>query len=844
MAPKKRPAKKSEGGSTSANKPAQRKSTKTEKKSSSVAKKPPPKESVGKTAAIKKETKKKSIKVTGKAAAVIKVEEISDKPAGNTRAATKKEPKDKPTKSAGKPVAATTKKPKRKPPKPAGKTSAAAKEPSSELVGFPSEDKPAASPNRKRKTEDKWTETTDLPVPKSPKLNPGSSPNPSRKSREIRTLEEFASEGWDTKDFNRELCCIDTVDLSRIPSPFANLADRAESFMHIIDNHTHPRVWRLFRTIYGADTASLMSRLDGGSPGAFVALQHDMTLDQFFLVGSDKPEFSLELTRGDGTKAGASFDVHIRKNYKTDEVDYFVANEKLNLLIINEKHIGRKLAAGPLPDFAVILINRSVIFWWRTRAAMDYIPEPISHGVKEVKKVGATEEQPLFPPSAKKGGTTAKEPSPPKKTAKKGDDTAKEPSSPLPSGIEEGETAKEPTTSPKYAKQDEDDITEPVAPRLTWKKIMNDGLARHSSKQDASMNGSELHEIKSASGMTIDDVLFAVGTIWEGLRIQGVPFAYADTNVFDPAYQQMVGREGWQTFGVVGKGDRFIMPLWFPPNAEEIEKGHKKNLDKKKTGARAKGKEDQAKASTNQPSSDLGHLLLAVAEKHSSKAKTVHIEIRDSLNEFQDPHEIRDRARELAETWLGGAVEISFTDIAVPRQTGNSNACGFHVILNAWAVMLGIPLHQNECRRKSCGHHKTFIKIGLKIVNLALAGFMDSRTIQAFMNVFGVSEEQDSGTAEDPAKPRVDAVKMDGNRLRRALERQQNNIEMPSPSSSSQSSAHSPGSTDLKKAVFESKVQQFIMALGSRVTRGLAQDFIAMAGGDINEAITAFVAHT
>lgn len=168
MAPKKKLAKKSEGESTSATKPAQRKSTKTEKKSACVAKKPPPKKSMGKTAAIKKETKKNSIKVTGEASAVIKVEEISDKPAGNTRAATKKEPKDKPTKPARKPVTA-----KRRPPKPAAKTSAAAKEPSSELDGFSSEDTWAASPNRKRKTEDKWTETTDLPVPKSTKLNPG-----------------------------------------------------------------------------------------------------------------------------------------------------------------------------------------------------------------------------------------------------------------------------------------------------------------------------------------------------------------------------------------------------------------------------------------------------------------------------------------------------------------------------------------------------------------------------------------------------------------------------------------------------------------------------------------------
>lgn len=175
MAPKKKPALKLKGDGTSAiKKPAPKRSTLAGKESGAVAKKPPRK-AVGKIpTAIKKETKKGSTKATAKTDSVINDEDISDKPAGNTRAATKKESNEEPSRPSRKTVTATSKNPKARSTKPADKSSAAAKEPTSEPVDIPSAGKaPPASPKRKRTTEDKWTEAADLPVPKSRRLDEG-----------------------------------------------------------------------------------------------------------------------------------------------------------------------------------------------------------------------------------------------------------------------------------------------------------------------------------------------------------------------------------------------------------------------------------------------------------------------------------------------------------------------------------------------------------------------------------------------------------------------------------------------------------------------------------------------
>lgn len=150
----------------------------TKKKSVGVRKKPPPKKpAVNAPAGTSEETNQESAKATGKADNVIKKDEdVSDRPARNTRAATKKGSKQGSTEpldeTSTAPTTITTSK--TKPNKSADKTRATTKEPTSVPVNIPSEDEvPLANLKRQRATEDKWTETTDLPGPKSSKLDKG-----------------------------------------------------------------------------------------------------------------------------------------------------------------------------------------------------------------------------------------------------------------------------------------------------------------------------------------------------------------------------------------------------------------------------------------------------------------------------------------------------------------------------------------------------------------------------------------------------------------------------------------------------------------------------------------------
>lgn len=401
MAPERRPVKKAEGKIASAiKKPAPKKPTEVGKKSIGVAKKPPPKKPVGKTsAAIKKETKKSSTKATSKADNPIKEEheKISDKPAGNTRAAKKNKSEEAPITTVGKSVTATSKKPRGRPTKPPGQTRAATKEPTPEPVDIPSEDTPASSTKRKRETQDKWTETTHLPVPKSPKLGDRST------RRRYKALKESESEGWDAKGFSIEehglVCCIDEVHSCRLPSPFADSGDQSACFLHFVDVHTTDELRNLYHLLHDNAAecrASIVENFPGdGAGGRFCLLKKKAphvkaggklgdegeNTEEKELEYHDYPENAREhrfkVTK-DSEGGDIQLDVRCWKNRRTGEVGYFVVNNVLRTIFINDCVVGCRLAAGPLPDFAIIEMNDRAIFWFRNRAALDYVPEAAS----------------------------------------------------------------------------------------------------------------------------------------------------------------------------------------------------------------------------------------------------------------------------------------------------------------------------------------------------------------------------------------------------------------------------------------------------------------------------------
>ena len=556
--------------------------------------------------------------------------------------------------------------------------------------------------------------------------------------------------------------------------------------MHFVDNHAHSEVKRLFQRVRVFADISRGVGQDTRNLDEFVALQHGSKARTIFTpVRSDRPYFSLNK---EGTIPSVPLDVQVSKNAKTAELDYFIINRECDICIINDKYVGRRLAAGPLPEFVVILTDDWVAFWWRTRAARDYVPRAVSEVslTQILSTIVPADVSSQDTQEVEEDGTT-KGPSPPPRNAKEGGDNTEKPSSPATSGSDRGK-----------------DTNQPAAPLETWENIFNQRLALHRSRLDG-LNDKP-YKIEGYDGMDHEDVVLAVATIWDALRDLG-SYAFAGEERLNPAYSKVIQEGILREYGVVGGvHGRFIMPLGFEPNQKKQNKQFKKNQAEILKQKLAKANDEKGGKIVPAP---LGHILLAVARRGSLETNQVDIEIRDSLPGFEPKDHIQERAQELAATWLGlEAVTPNFTYVTVIKQPRPINACGIFTILNAWSVMLGIPL-LGELQRPNHRDHndREFLDRALEIVNLALAGFMDSRTIQAFLNVYGYSAEQDVHVLPEHI---VDAVRMDSGRLERSLQRQKaKDVGFPSPtfsSSSSQGCAHSSKPAELEQAVRESKI--------------------------------------
>ena len=263
--------------------------------------------------------------------------------------------------------------------------------------------------------------------------------------------------------------------------------------------------------------------------------------------------------------------------------------------------------------------------------------------------------------------------------------------------------------------------------------------------------------IPSFSDIAKDDVILAIAPIWEGLKRLGRPdyhFTYAGMDVLSI-------KTGQPTVGAVGGWSRFIIPLFLSREGKALEN------------------EGQGRGKGQHP----GHALLVVAELVDDRPMTVQLQVYDNgvHNDLQQSVEPEAKRIINRSGWLGAnqsTASITYRTSMVqmvPHQVGE-NTSGLHVILNAWAYMLKIPLHSRPLRR---GRTETdrfdakdtkFLRQGLELVNLALSGFMDSATIQAFFQVHGYSVEQRFGDPSRAVIP-VYAVGMNREKFYRTLQR-------------------------------------------------------------------------
>ena len=245
--------------------------------------------------------------------------------------------------------------------------------------------------------------------------------------------------------------------------------------------------------------------------------------------------------------------------------------------------------------------------------------------------------------------------------------------------------------------------------------------------------------------MLDDDTFMPIASVWEGLRKAGLEFAFG-TEVTFRGNRTKETRIS-DTTAVLGPAP-LIVPLIF---GEEIPQ---------------KGRH-----------ASLGHHLLAVVSQPDNDDKAVEVLILDSAPGAVPSRMIEEAVAGLIRYtgWLGidlkgrplpVAHSISYEVLPTPHQEGK-DSCGFYLILNAWAFMFGIDIHPGHQRRIQTSV-EDFHREGLKLINMALAGYMDSKTIEAFLMVHGYAAELQG---HERSMPEIKTARLDTKRFENTIDR-------------------------------------------------------------------------
>ncbi|KAL8635171.1 MAG: hypothetical protein Q9228_007314 [Teloschistes exilis] len=463
----------------------------------------------------------------------------------------------------------------------------------------------------------------------------------------------------------------------------------------------------------------------------------------------------------DRKKANAPRARHVvevfRDNNNDDEEDtprFYMRYEmpaavKVNGDICTHESGDGNFAIGPLPDYAIIEIDTAVIFWWKSAEGTEYLPEDL------------IQKKPL---RDKEQGVAA--------------------------------------------------ATEGIAnEREDWGRILKRGIHDAQARRRKSYNPFEWKMIPEIKNLADYHVFLATGLIWSTRR-QGWRHAFAFGGINQQQQIRMYATRAdffeniqdpdSSVRGVVGGPADLILPLAFdgnvesppssatraqvaeqaqqpapPPAGTEEGEGEAAERETEKGKGKRKAKEKAAIRET------LGHTVFAVAHRRADG--TIETRLMDSWPGYWDsshnstgrnPHvtvqKLVERCGWLAQDRKGypqplpTAPQFEEVNMRVPQQGSGQNSCRIHAILNAWRYMLELPELDNTQRL----HHETYSSIdrddleesfmneALLLINLAMAGYMDYLTIQAFMVFHGFCGWQpvdDEDVLSTRVIPRIDA---------------------------------------------------------------------------------------
>lgn len=222
------------------------------------------------------------------------------------------------------------------------------------------------------------------------------------RSRNLRTfgrLQHFdATDPQITPCISKGIYCTDTVDVSRLPSPLADLGYEREPILHFIDSHVPDQVRLLFHEIRN-DSPNYSNRitraLASKAQGVFVEFlpgirpapegnsdqrkvnEDDVNINtaiHCWPANASKVEFTLGTHREAGALLrGTKPEAYVSDDPETGRSGQYVVNN-YDQLVINESVCGHDLMVGPLPEFAILQFDGHTLFWWRSLRSLSHAP--------------------------------------------------------------------------------------------------------------------------------------------------------------------------------------------------------------------------------------------------------------------------------------------------------------------------------------------------------------------------------------------------------------------------------------------------------------------------------------
>ena len=284
-------------------------------------------------------------------------------------------------------------------------------------------------------------------------------------------------------------------------------------------------------------------------------------------------------------------------------------------------------------------------------------------------------------------------------------------------------------------------------PPLEWRTFLRQGVERHRRSRAEELEVTEEipWQLKGYVDLNEEDFILSIGSLWAALRDddsgRAAP-AFLGLDFFDSLNVDGESGSRLEQIGIRGTSPVLLLPILLHSSRDP--------------GISSAAREVR--------SSEIGHIVLIRVSV--SINGNFSIECFTSAGQQEYDHMLRrqleaclshcrewaERCSHLAasnvsqENASGTAFIIDPTATEtiiyrqVPHQDVNTNACGVHTILNAWCLLLNIPIVSHDLfSRTSDGHDQygRFYRQAIEIINLALAGHMDALTIHAFLVTSG-----------------------------------------------------------------------------------------------------------